>query len=50
MSIWRLREMRNQAVAPISAPTQMLPMLSHATLPVKCTSAVHAPAERRALC
>ena len=44
MSIWRLREMRNQAVAPIRAPTQMLPMLSHMTLPVKCTAAVHAPA------
>ena len=25
-------------MAPISAPTQMLPMLSHITLPVKCTS------------
>ena len=44
MSIWRLREMRNQAVAPIRAPTQMLPMLSHITLPVKCTAVVHAPA------
>jgi hypothetical protein len=43
MSIWRLREMRNQAVAPIMAPTQMEPMLSHMTRPVKCTSPVHAP-------
>lgn len=34
MSIWRLREMRNQAVTPIRAPTQMLPMLSHITIPV----------------
>ena len=45
MSIWRLREIRNQAVAPIMAPTQMDPMLSHMTRPVKCTSPVHAPGQ-----
>lgn len=49
MSICRLREMRNQAVTPIIAPTQMDPMLSHITLPVKCTSPVHMPANATTL-
>lgn len=43
MSIWRLREMRNQAVAPMRPPTAMEPMLSHMTAPVMWTSVVHAP-------
>jgi len=50
MSIWRLREMRNQAVTPIMQPTQMEPMLSHMTCPVKCTSVVHSPAGAGAAC